>query len=145
MLYVEATPRNRGIPCKILKITHNYLIYFFYHHFLMNFSSSQGTHIRYLVFSVVSRSKRWVALVKYHPLRPIQPEMGEFVSKNRITHNYLVLSVLSSIVDWFSHHSRVRRVVIWFIQIYSEVINGSIREKCWILRQLRPETGESLL
>ena len=42
-LAIEAyTACNRVIPCKILKITHNFLIFLFYYHFWFTFSSFKG-------------------------------------------------------------------------------------------------------
>ena len=54
---------NRGIPCKFLKITHNYLICLFYYHFLVHFLIiSRSTE---LIFDILifSRSKRWGTVV----------------------------------------------------------------------------------
>ena len=53
------TAQNRAIPCRNLKITHKYLILFFYYHFLVHFLIISRLTELIFDFIEVFRSKRW--------------------------------------------------------------------------------------
>ena len=82
---------NRGIPCKTLKITHNYLIFLFYHNYLINFFIiSRSTELVFESFKFF-RSKWWDSLgesvslwVRY------DLKQGNRLQIIKIIHNYLI-------------------------------------------------------
>ena len=67
---------NRGIPDKTLKITHNYLIFLFYYHFLLHFfiiSKSTDLRLNYIEVFWVIGEFLWE---KYLLLGKLIPETG---------------------------------------------------------------------
>ena len=80
---IEAdTSRNRGIPCKVLKITHNYLIFLFYYHFFGSLSHHFKVHRvdLWLYWDSLVRGEDFCE--KFQPLRQIRPETGESIAKS---------------------------------------------------------------
>ena len=106
VLSIEAaTAWNRGIPCKTLKITHNYLIFLFYHHYLINFliisKSKNSTFDSFKFF----RSKWWDSLggsVSHSVWYDLKQRNRLQIIK--ITHNYLIYL--------FYHHFFIYSLII---------------------------------
>ena len=109
---------NRGMFCKSLQITHNYLIYLFYHFILFTFSSFLGSHRFYYIcsmfsgvigevfceiFLTIEEATSWI--------RGISCKFQKYSQQ----HNILVL--LSFFGSTF-HHLKVHRVDSWLIHGY---------------------------
>ena len=126
-----AMARIREIPCKFQKITHNYLIFLFYYHFLLHFIIiSRHTELIFdyiQIFSTRSGSLWKVPAIEADTAwnRGIACKVLNLPTK-------LYFSCFIFYVFTFS----IKRCIKGEIFIY-------VREKmCWPLRQLHHETGE---
>ena len=131
---------NRRIPCKILKIIHNYLIFLIVLWFVL--SSFQGPLSWYLIVLRFSLSNRWGDLGKSVIHQGIYgPNQGNPLQfkKSRTTTYYLYFII----IFWFTFSS-FQGPQSWYLIIlrFYGVRDEVLWEKCRPLRQIQPESGE---
>ena len=108
-------------PFQSSKITHNYLIFLFYHRFWFTFSLFQNSQSRCLIILRLFCSKRWISLREVLAIEATTAWNRGIPCKTlKITHNYLICLFYDHFLVHFLIISISTELISDYIEVYLE-------------------------